>query len=208
MPPEQAFGVDAIAGDGNTLLLRFTPAPGYYLYRDKTRLELAGRDGSALEGITLDRPRWPKGVSHRDEHFGDVIVYFDQVEVPVPVRREHADAVDGTLTVGFQGCQTDGICYPPMTRTLAVSLPAGSVTPKPKAGEMPAGTVTEIATADAGDATPPRHRHSPPAMSRMHRRRRKTPASPPRSPARARRGRCWASSAPACCWRSRPACCR
>ena len=36
-------------------------------------------------------------------------------------RRRH---VDCTLTSSFQGCQTDGICYPPMTRTLAVS-PAG-----------------------------------------------------------------------------------
>jgi thiol:disulfide interchange protein DsbD len=153
LPPEQAFGVDAIAGDGNTLLLRFTPAPGYYLYRDKTRLELDGRDGGALAGIALDRPRWPKGVSHRDEHFGDVIVYFDQVEVPVPVRREHAGAVDAALTVGFQGCQTDGICYPPMTRTLAVSLPAGSVMPiQTNAGEVPAAPVAQIATADAGEA--------------------------------------------------------
>ncbi|MCI4568325.1 protein-disulfide reductase DsbD [Lysobacter sp. CFH 32150] len=152
LPPEQAFGVEAIAFDGNTVLLRFTPAPGYYLYRDKTRLKLDANDGSALAGISLDRPRWPKGVSHRDEHFGNVIVYFDQVEVPVPLRREHADAAEATLTVGFQGCQTDGICYPPMTRTLALSLPAGTVTPKPKPGEMPAGTVTEIAAADAGEA--------------------------------------------------------
>src|SRR5690606_15771123 len=33
LPPEQAFGFDAIADGGNALLLRFTPAPGYYLYR-------------------------------------------------------------------------------------------------------------------------------------------------------------------------------
>ncbi|MEQ4576962.1 MAG: protein-disulfide reductase DsbD domain-containing protein, partial [Gammaproteobacteria bacterium] len=36
LPAEQAFEFEAIAGDGNTLLLRFTPAPGYYLYRDRT----------------------------------------------------------------------------------------------------------------------------------------------------------------------------
>jgi len=152
LPPEQAFAVEAIAFDGNTVLLRFTPTPGYYLYRDKTRLKLDASDGSTLAGISLDRPRWPKGVSHRDEHFGNVIVYFDQVEVPVPLRRERADAAEATLTVGFQGCQTDGICYPPMTRTLALSLPAGTITPIPKSGEMPAGTVTEIAEADAGEA--------------------------------------------------------
>jgi thiol:disulfide interchange protein DsbD len=118
LPPEQAFGFEAIAGDANTLLLRFTPAPGYYLYRDRTSLKLAGN------GIALGQPRWPKGVAHRDEHFGDVVVYFNQVDVPVPLRRTRGDAQAVTLTATFQGCQDDGICYPPMTRTLRVALPA------------------------------------------------------------------------------------
>ena len=121
LPPEQAFRAEAIAMDGNTLLLRFTPAPGYYLYRDKTQLRIVG------DGLSLGAPRWPKGTQHRDEHFGDVVVYFDQVEVPVPVQRTHARAVDGTLTIAFQGCQEGGICYPVMTRTLPVSLPAGEM---------------------------------------------------------------------------------
>ncbi|HSR65661.1 MAG TPA: protein-disulfide reductase DsbD domain-containing protein, partial [Xanthomonadaceae bacterium] len=82
LPPDQAFGFEAIAGDGNTLLLRFSPAKGYYLYRDKTTLRLQGGDG-----LALGAPRWPPGQRHRDEHFGDVIVYFDQVDVPVPLAR-------------------------------------------------------------------------------------------------------------------------
>ena len=122
LPPEQAFNVEAIAPDGNEILLRFTPAPGYYVYRDKTQLKL-----DAGDGIALRAPKWPKGTQHRDEHFGDVVVYFDQFEVPVPVQRAHARAADGTLSVTFQGCQDGGICYPLMTRTLALSLPAGTV---------------------------------------------------------------------------------
>lgn len=122
LPSEQAFGFDAIASDGNTLLLRFSPAPGYYLYRDRTSLKL---EGSA--GVLADRPRWPAAQSHRDEHFGDVSVYFNQVEVPLPLRRTVTDAVDSTLVVTFQGCQTDGICYPPMTRRVKLSIPAGKL---------------------------------------------------------------------------------
>lgn len=121
LPPEQAFGFEAIAGDGGTLLLRFTPAKGYYLYRDRTALALdAG-------GIALGAPRWPRGVAHRDAHFGDVVVYFDQVDVPVPLRRSSADAQSVRLTATFQGCQDDGICYPPMTRTVRLALPAGAI---------------------------------------------------------------------------------
>ncbi|MBN4968839.1 cytochrome C biogenesis protein, partial [Stenotrophomonas maltophilia] len=122
LPSEQAFGFDAIASDGNTLLLRFSPAPGYYLYRDRTSLKL---EGSA--GVLADKPRWPAAQSHRDEHFGDVSVYFNQVEVPLPLRRTVTDAVDSTLVVTFQGCQTDGICYPPMTRRVKLSIPAGKL---------------------------------------------------------------------------------
>ncbi len=124
LPAEQAFAFEAIAFDGDSLLLRFTPARGYYLYRDHTSMALEGAPGLALQP-----PRWPKGTSHRDEHFGEVVVYFDQAEVPVPLRREHGRAADATLRVTFQGCQKDGICYPPMTRRVALSIPAGTVTP-------------------------------------------------------------------------------
>jgi thiol:disulfide interchange protein DsbD len=155
LPPEQAFAAEAIAADGNTLLLRFTPAKGYYLYRDKTRLRL-----DAGPGIAPGAPRWPPGAAHRDEHFGEVVVYFDQVEVPVPLRRTHPDAADAALTLQFQGCQTDGICYPPMTRTLQIALPAGKVTPvaatdpTPAEPEAPTGAVAAIA-ADAPSTTVP-----------------------------------------------------
>ncbi len=123
LPQEQAFAFEAIAYDGNQLLLRFIPAPGYYLYRDRTSMKLEG-----AEGIALRRPRWPKGVPHRDEHFGEVVVYFDQAEVPVPLQRTHGDAAAATLKVTFQGCQKDGICYPPMTRTVQLAIPAGTIT--------------------------------------------------------------------------------
>ncbi|WP_159016577.1 protein-disulfide reductase DsbD [Cognatiluteimonas profundi] len=119
LPAEQAFGFEAIVGDANTLLLRFTPAKGYYLYRDKTALRLSG--GS---GIALGQPRWPQGTLHRDEHFGNVVVYFDQVDVPLPLRRAASGPVEVTLTATFQGCQTGGICYPPMVRKVSLALPA------------------------------------------------------------------------------------
>lgn len=121
LPPEQAFHVEAIARGADTLLVRFTPARGYYLYRDKTALRLDGAPGA-----TLGPPRWPRGTAHRDEHFGAVTVFFEPVDVAVPLRRDDARAVNARLVVNFQGCQTDGICYPPMTRTLAVALPAGN----------------------------------------------------------------------------------
>ncbi len=142
LPEEQAFAFEAIAFNGNELLLRLTPARGYYVYRDRTSMALEG-----AQGVSLQAPRWPKGTAHRDEHFGDVTVYFDQAEVPVPLKRHRADAVTATLRVTFQGCQTDGICYPPMTRRVKLAIPSGTVTP-PSTPDMPApATVAPLPTA-------------------------------------------------------------
>ena len=150
LPPEQAFKFEAIADGGNALLLRFTPAKGYYLYRDKTSLKLEGADRIALE-----RPRWPKGQLHRDEHFGNVTVYFDQIDLPVPLRRSVAEAKQITLIASFQGCQNDGICYPPMTRSVSLNLPAGEIAAPALVGAALAATpdVERVVAAEAAPTT-------------------------------------------------------
>ena len=142
LPDTQAFGFEAIVGDPGTVLMRFTPAPGYYLYRDRSSFRIEG-----VAGVTAGKPRWPTGVQHFDEHFGDVVVYFDQVDVPLPLRRKAGPAANARVVATFQGCQTDGICYPPMTRTVALSLPAFAGVAEP-AGAAEAA-MPEIAKADA-----------------------------------------------------------
>ena len=136
LPEQRAFAVEAIAYDGNQLLLRFTPAPGYYVYRDRTSMTLEGADG-----IRLGAPRWPTGQKYHDEHFGDVVVYFDQAEVPVPLLRTQERATKASLKMTFQGCQTGGICYPPMTRRFDLSIPTGKLS-----------TADALAAADARPA--------------------------------------------------------
>ncbi|GAB3369818.1 protein-disulfide reductase DsbD [Lysobacter rhizosphaerae] len=161
LPPEDAFRFEAIVGDGNALLLRFTPARGYYLYRDKTTFKFDA--AAAKAGIAAGRPKWPQGTAHHDEHFGDVIVFFDQVDVPLPLQRTRTDAAKLTLTTTFQGCQTDGICYPPMTRSVTLDVPAGTITPVANPGDAalaaaaangaaPANAASAATTAQAGDA--------------------------------------------------------
>ena len=124
LPPEQAFGFEAIVDTPDRLLLRFTPAKGYYLYRDKTSFTIEGSEA----GIHPGTPQWPAAQQRHDEHFGDVAVYTDLVEVPLPLQRASASAQKVTLRASFQGCQTDGICYPPMQRRVTLDLPAGGVT--------------------------------------------------------------------------------
>lgn len=122
LPAEQAFRFEAIASDDHTALVRFTMAPGYYLYRDKTSFAL----GNAPEGSGLGLPRWPAPQTLIDDHFGEVAVYFDVVEVPLEITRPAGGALPLTLSASFQGCKQDGICYPVMSRSLEFELPAAS----------------------------------------------------------------------------------
>ena len=156
LPVEQAFTSEVIAGDGNTLLLRLTPARGYYLYRDKLSIRLDA--GKGLSAVLPPASKLPKAKPYRDEHFGNVAVYFDQVEIAVPVARTIADPAKGTLVLGLQGCQDGGICYPPMTRRLAVSLPAGTISPiattETTTSGDPATTIADTAVIPTDAAAP------------------------------------------------------
>ncbi|MFS8063014.1 MAG: protein-disulfide reductase DsbD domain-containing protein [Luteimonas sp.] len=168
LPPEQAFAFEAIVGDGNSLLLRFTPAKGYYLYRDNTSFKLSG-----ASGIAPGTPRWPPGVAHRDEHFGNVVVYFDQAEVPLPLRRTRTEATDIQLAATFQGCQDGGICR---TRR---QLQPRRLLPWPRLRSM---------TRPQTQSSPPPMRNPlarrrPQPIQPPARRKRKTAAWPPHSPA-------------------------
>lgn len=137
LPENQAFRFEAIVDSADRLLLRFTPAPGYYLYRERNSVELEA------DGVRAGAIEWPPSQPHFDEHFGNVEVYFDPVDAPLPLQREHTRAVPAVLRVTFQGCQTDGICYPPMTREVALQLPEGGTVPEAPVGG-PSGPTGEI----------------------------------------------------------------
>jgi thiol:disulfide interchange protein len=167
LPDTQAFGFEAIAGDGNTLLLRFTPAKGYYLYRDRTTLRVR----SDRETVTLGKPVWPAATPWHDEHFGTVQVYFSQIDVRLPLLRTSNQALPIALEAEFQGCQTDGICYPPMRRNIALTLPAGAVvTPLAASAANDAGAqasppASAVTTKTSSDASATATGNTPAAMA-------------------------------------------
>jgi thiol:disulfide interchange protein DsbD len=116
LPAEQAFRFEALAQNPHQLLLRWTMPKGYYLYRDQTALKLKDAAGLNL------KPGWPAGTAHHDAHYGDVTVYFDQVELPVAIEGDLGDRKQLSLEASFQGCQDGGLCYPLMTRAVSVDL--------------------------------------------------------------------------------------
>lgn len=119
LPEDQAFQLQAVAMDRGTLLLRWQMPEHYYLYRMKAEVS-----AQAPAGLTLGEAQWPAGKAHHDEHFGEVEVFFDQVEVRVPIAEVPAEAREVTVRAKFQGCLEDAVCYPVMRRDLTIPLPA------------------------------------------------------------------------------------
>ena len=125
---DEAFVVDALALDGQTLQARWLIAPGYYLYKQRLSVQITAPDGL--------RADWqaPTGESYHDEHFGDVEIYHDELDLPIQLvdletasDRSSAPS-DNTaktvhLTLRYQGCAEAGLCYPPQTREFDLPLP-------------------------------------------------------------------------------------
>ena len=143
LPEEQAFQLEIVAMNAGELLARFTSHPGYYLYQHTVDFEITS--GTSVQVHALE---FPQALPKTDEFFGDTQVYYDQVEIPVLLTREAGPAQTLSIRAQFQGCQEDGICYPPMERVLSVDVPAAdsaigrSGAPQPAVSESVADTVS------------------------------------------------------------------
>ncbi len=130
---DKAFVFGASADGGDRLRLDWQIAPGYYLYRHRVSVK------TATAGFTLGALAMPDGHKKTDEFFGDVEVYYDFLSATVPVARLPDVTAPIEITVSYQGCADAGLCYPPVTKTVSVQLPAAG-TPAPGADPPGGGT--------------------------------------------------------------------
>ncbi|MBK1723552.1 protein-disulfide reductase DsbD [Thiocystis violacea] len=139
-----AFRFQAEVAAPDRLQLTWDIAPGTYLYRHLVDVRLEGGDAVALGDF--ERP--PGDVKHDsvlpDGSIGDVEVYHDRIDLALPLRRGASAPTEVTLVATYQGCAEIGICYPPQTQRLALSLPAASA----------AMVTAKSEPAPAGQATP------------------------------------------------------
>jgi thiol:disulfide interchange protein DsbD len=143
LPAEQAFHFDAIAQYPHHLLLRWTMAKGYYLYRDQTKLSIKNAPAISLT------PAWPAGEMHEDAHFGNTTVYFGDITVPVSVSGDVSTLTSLNVVATFQGCQDGGVCYPVMTREVNVTLGSAAQT----SGQTAQNPAPEMPPAGANGAS-------------------------------------------------------
>lgn len=125
----QAFQLTINAVDPLTLEARWIIAPGYYLYRDKFRLNLLDAPGLTVTGLDI-----PPGKSKEDPYFGRQQVFHNEAVVVARLQRDSRSAQTVRVKVDYQGCAEIGVCYPPLSQTLSVALPA--LPPLPPASDI------------------------------------------------------------------------
>jgi len=148
--PDQAFILSAKLDANNVIQTSILLADHIYLYRDKIKISMINGDGHALGAISV-----PRGKKKTDEFLGPTEVIYDQVNVSIPVISVPGASSQFTLSYQYQGCVEDRICYPPVTKYLAVDANEGLiqvVNEISDAGSMPSAAA---ASTDTGQAQAP-----------------------------------------------------
>ncbi|TXI73152.1 MAG: protein-disulfide reductase DsbD [Dechloromonas sp.] len=141
LDPAVAFKPSARALDGQTIEVSYEIAKGYYLYRDKFRVVIDG------DAATAGTPAMPKGKEKDDDNFGKVEVYYKGVTFRVLVERNASGALPLTLKLTSQGCADAGVCYPPQTQNVMLTLPDPTTTP----ATTPSVAASAASGAQSGD---------------------------------------------------------
>ena len=140
LPPDEAFVFTHEAPSGGQLALNWSIADGYYLYRDKFRVE------ALSAGATVGALALPAGETKDDPEFGPVQIYRQDLNLSVAL--DVPPGMAGVeLRVTYQGCAEDGICYPPIRKTLTV-VPTTATAPTAPATPV-AGPPAALSESDA-----------------------------------------------------------
>lgn len=114
LPPDQAFALEVLVRDKNTLQAHFKITPGYYLYRNKVSFTIEG-DAASITSINL-----PKGELKQDPNFGETEVYHHPFQAEIALQPKTASHI--TLNASYQGCSEQGLCYPSQDKVLQIDL--------------------------------------------------------------------------------------
>jgi len=95
--PDQAFALTVTPDASGDLAVHWDVQPGYYLYG--SRIAAEGQDGPIP--LTL-----PEGEVYDDPWMGEDVIYRQPLATAIP-------APAGSVTLHWQGCQQDGVCYAP-----------------------------------------------------------------------------------------------
>ena len=119
--PDEAFKLNIVAKDSNTLEAKFTVTPGYYLYKDRIKFEIKDASLGTISAVNL-----PAGDIKDDPNFGQQEVYHHDFLALIGVNNPAQNVV---IDARFQGCSEKGLCYAPQLKTLNVDMAQAATAP-------------------------------------------------------------------------------
>ncbi len=144
LPVDEAFEF-TFAQTGDELILTWTIAPNYYLYRDKIKF--------ATVDATIGEITYPPSETIEDEYFGTSAIYRNEVSLVVPLTHVGPNA---ELKVKYQGCAEAGLCYPPTKKLMPlIALDGKTQSPATDKQTNDADDGVSQASDDSADAGAP-----------------------------------------------------
>jgi len=120
LAPEDAFAMKSRI-DGDTLLVTWTVANDYYMYREKFSIQ-SNTGGISFGPISLPPGKMKHGILPNGKE-GEVEVYTDEVTISYPIIASKPDISKIKFFAIGQGCaESLGICYPPQKRPQSLSV--------------------------------------------------------------------------------------
>jgi len=137
LPANEAFQLNAHVAENN-VELTWSISDGYFIVKDSVEISTAAPSqlGNAI---------FPQATPTVDAFLGNINIYRGEQSVVLPISSENTS--DLALTVVFDGCADLGICYPPITKNIALSTPVKEqVLPGSEAPALNPITATEPST--------------------------------------------------------------
>lgn len=127
LPANEAFQ-PILKIENDELLVNFNVLEGYYLYKNKFKIKVNGKD---IENSNVIYPL--KSVTKDDDIFGRVEVY----EYNTTIKTKLNEKSDYNVSVSYQGCaETYKVCYPEETINEELKNPNPNVKNVPKQEEL------------------------------------------------------------------------
>ncbi len=115
LPLSEAFRLEVSRVEAERVRISWTIAEGYYLYRERIRLEAT--PAGVRPGFVL-----PPGIPTKDLFFGETEIYRHHVVFEIALEESAARNDRVHLKVVSQGCADIGICFPPEAREVALAV--------------------------------------------------------------------------------------
>ncbi|MEI2770127.1 MAG: protein-disulfide reductase DsbD [Candidatus Competibacter sp.] len=145
---DEAFQLVVDVLNPSTVEARWTIAPGYYLYRSKFRLKLVENEKANITALDI-----PVGEPKDDPYLGQQEVFHREATLVAHLHRDSLSEQTVQIRADYQGCAEVGVCYPPLSQTVAIVLPALSAaaatvapSPPPPVAAAAARPETALAT--------------------------------------------------------------